>query len=126
MATKTKNQTISEYILSCIDSVGYGKVTATENEKLQFLADTFKDEYCYPENLKRYGSKQAVFTQWIMGLPSSFNIEFENVDILSLGRRLGLLPVNAAASTEDRFLANYFTLISCKVFALFIKKGIQF
>lgn len=73
---------INPYLLSAIDGEGYGKTFGTAAEKLQFVADCFKSEYCYPENLIRYPNHQDRFAQWLMGLPSSYNIDFENYRIL--------------------------------------------
>ena len=84
MKTNSKqfNAIVYKYILDAIDSDGYAITTNSDAEKLQFLANTFKSEYLFPYNLKRYGTIQNVLTEWIMGIPSSFNIDFKNISFL--------------------------------------------
>ena len=116
---------VSDYILNAIDSTPYGIEAVTEAEKLQFLADTFKSEYCYPENLKRYGSYQNVLAQWIAGLPSVFNIDYENYRILELAKEWGTLEQNANEAKEDKVIANWFNMIAFKTISLMRKHNIN-
>jgi hypothetical protein len=116
---------VDNYILSAIDGEGYEKTFSNDTEKLQFLADTFKSEYCYPENLKRYGSYQETLRNWIMGLPSVFNIDFENYRILELSKEWGSLPANATEKQEDKLLENWFNFIAAKTLQLMNKHSIK-
>jgi hypothetical protein len=95
MTTTIDGQKIRNYILSCIDLSGYEKYTGvqlSEKARVQAVYDIFKNEYLYPENLKRYGSEQKTFENWLMGLPSCFNIDFENHKILELTESFGYTP----------------------------------
>lgn len=122
---KTFNALVSDYIINAIDSTLYNVETNTEAEKLQFLADTFKKEYCFPENLKRYGSYQNVLAEWIMGLPSVFNIDYENYRIIELAKEWGTLDQNASESKEDLVIRNWFNLIAFKTIRLMKKHNIS-
>ncbi|MEO7044303.1 MAG: hypothetical protein ABI091_03290, partial [Ferruginibacter sp.] len=93
----------------------------TNEDKLNFLAVTFKNEYLFPANLKRYGSHLEVFKQWIQGLPSSFSIVSYNYEIIDLAKEWGSLPQNATDSEENKIIANYFHFIASKTFQLMKK-----
>src|SRR5215831_13494528 len=81
-------------------------------EKLQYLADRFKDEYLNEYNIARYGSYQNVFAEWLKGLPSSFNIDYENYRIIELAKEWGSLPKNADDRQEDKILDNWWNFIA--------------
>ena len=118
MTTKELNTKAFEYILNCIDGEGYGKILFTDKDKLQFLADTFKSEYCFTENLKYYGSYSKTFENWLMGLPSCFNVDFENYEVLRIAKIWGSIPENATEKQEDKILGNWFSFIANKTFQL--------
>lgn len=124
MTTKTLNTLAFSYILNAIDGEGYGKEFSNDTEKLQFLADTFKSEYVSPDNLKRYGSYQEVFRQWIMGLPSSFSVAYDYSCIIKLAKSWGSIPQNATAAQENKIIANWFNLIASKAFQLMKKYNV--
>lgn len=113
---------VKQYIINCITEEDYdNKPLVTDKDKLQFLADTFKSEYGW--SIERYGAYKA-FREWMMGLPSSFTIEFRNYDILQLAKTWGSLPGNATEKQEDRILDNYWNFIANKTFQLFRKHKI--
>ena len=114
------------YILNAIDCSGYDIECNTAKEKLQFLADTFKSEYCYPENLRYYGSKQKTFENWLRGLPSSFNIDFENYRIIEIAKEWQTIPQNASEKLEDKVLGNWWALIYINVNRLMRDNNINF
>jgi hypothetical protein len=78
--------------------------------------------------IARYGEQEA-FSEWIMGLPSSFNIDFENYKILELARKWGSIKPELTGKTlerrEDLILSNWFNFITVKTFQLFKKHGIK-
>lgn len=138
MKTKELNQIIRNYILSAIDLDGYDQykgVQLNEHDRLQAVYTIFKSEYCYPQNLQRYGSEQNVFAQWLMGLPSCINIAFENYRILELGREWGFLSQvesetvnNSYKKTlerkEDKFISEWFARIAMAFFSNLKRKGV--
>ena len=108
-----------EYFVSCINNKGYSNVRLITTEcKLKFLHDTFIREAGW--NIERVGEQNA-FREWLMGLPSSINIEFENYKILQLAKRLGSLLENATDKQEDKLLENYWNYAAVKGFQLFNK-----
>lgn len=117
--TKQLNALVFAYILNCIDGEGYGKQLTTDTEKFQFLADTFKSEYAHPEILRRNGgSYLRTFIEWMRGLPSCFNVDFENYHILEIARQWGTLAPDASESKEDKILDNWWNFIANKTFQL--------
>ena len=119
--TKQLNENVFSYILNAIDGSGYDRELTTDTEKLQFVADCFKSEYAYPENIKRYGSYQETFRQWIMGLPSCFNIDYSYCDIIRIAKEWGSIPQNATNKQENKIIDNWFNLIANKTFQLMKK-----
>jgi hypothetical protein len=113
---------VNAYILDCIDSEAYEVETTTDLEKLQFLADTFKNEYSH--GIKYYSSAQEAMRQYIMGLPSVFNVAWENYRILEIAQRWGSLGADATEKEQDKILANWFNLIAAKTLQLMAKHHI--
>ena len=125
MKTNTKNHPVWQYIINAIDSEAYEVTTTTEKEKLQFLADCFKKEYCFENNLMYYKTYQNCLANWIMGLPSVFNIDFENYRIIEIAKEWESLPINATEKQEDKIIENWFQFIANKTMQLWSKNGIN-
>ena len=62
---------------------------------------------------------------WLMGLPSCFNIDFENYRILEIAKEWGSLAQNAAPHDEDKIISNWFNFISAKTIQLIKKNGVS-
>lgn len=120
----TKDQ-INQYVLDCIDGSGYEKDLKTDKEKIQFLLDTFRKEYCFPQSLQRYGTEQKVFIEWCRGLPSCFNIEFYNCKIIELGKAWGLLSDEPTERQEDAFIEQYWNRLYMNVMQIARKYKIK-
>ena len=62
---------------------------------LQVAAD-FKRVALYPNNVKRHnGNMQAIFKDWMQGLPSILPMDYTHYDILQVMKSFGLpLPAN--------------------------------
>lgn len=123
--SKQLNAKVQQYLIAAIDSDGYDISAETELEKLQFLADTFKSEYLYPENVQRYRTTQNVLKNWIAGLPSCFNIDFYDFDIIRLGKEWGALSEAATEKQEDKFITEWFGRIAANTLMLFKKHNIR-
>lgn len=118
MRTSELNNKVFSYILQAIDGEGYERTFSNDTERLQFLADTFKSEYgWYAEQV---GHLKA-FREWLMGLPSSFNVDFENYRIIEIAKEWGSLSPNATERQEDKILDNWFSFIANKTFQLMKK-----
>jgi|SRR5882672_7497384 len=115
MKRRTKNNRvlIHQYIIDAIDSSGYtDKPQPTDVlGKLQFVWDTFNSEYGHPHNLKRYGNEQETFANWLMGLPSCFNIDFEDYRILEKGIEWGLISQDESEAKQGQFINQWFRMI---------------
>ena len=122
MKTKDLNAKVFPYILDCIDSEPYEVKTETEKEKLEFLYNTFISESWHEYNQKYYkGNIVNGFAGWIAGLPSIFNIDFTNFNVLQLAVLWGSVPEDACEKQEEKILNNWFNFIACKTFQLFKK-----
>lgn len=122
MSRSEQKAFINNYIIDRIDTTGYDVVANTTKEKLQFLYDTFKSEYGFM--ISRVGSQKA-YAEWLQGLPSAFNIDFYNVDILNVAKQMGSLPANPTEREEQKILDNWWDYISNKTFQLFRKYNIK-
>ena len=120
------NKVVNQYIMDCIDSDGYElKVQPqTDKEKLQFLYNTFWSEKLQ-YNREYYKSEHAAFMDWIQGLPSSFNVDYEYYRIIELAMLWGSLPHDATEKQTDKICENWFNFIASKTFQLFRKNKIQ-
>lgn len=123
-ANKQVKAKINQYILNAIDGSGYEREPQTEQQKLLFLATTFKSEYCYPQNFVIHNTVQKVLTEWISGLPSCFNIDFNYCDILKVAKSFGNLPETMTAKQEDKILTNWFNFIAAHTLQLMNRNGI--
>lgn len=124
MKTITQQQTIKDYILSAIDTDGYDTTAETEEQKLQFLANTFKKEYSHQVSHYK-NSIQKTFVNWLMGLPSSFNIEYKNHAILELSYLFGWIKPNATEEEEDNMINDWFNAIYVNTYYLMKEHNIN-
>jgi hypothetical protein len=123
-ANKQVKAKIDQYILNAIDGEGYERTPETDQQKLLFLATTFKSEYCYPDNFRRFKTVQEVLRQWAMGAPSSFNIDYTNYDILKAAQSFGNLPETMSEKEEEKIILNWFNFIASKTLQLMNQNGI--
>ena len=123
MKTNSLTHPVFNYILDCYND-SYSnengiKEPENNREKLQLVIDTFKKEQGY--NINRMGLYKA-FTEWLQGLPSVINIDFENYKILELAYEWGSidkgLPEKKREKREDLILDQWFTWITGKFFRL--------
>lgn len=116
--TEKQYEQIKNYIFDCIDFEDYDfEKTNDKKELLSNLIETFKNEYWHEYN-KQYYKYNTIngFVSWLQGLPSSFNVDFENHKILEIAKNW-----NFDISTEKKeneFLNNWFKMIAKSVFYL--------
>lgn len=106
------------YILDAIDGDAYDAVLNTDAERVQFLLNTFRNEYGYM--IERVGFCNAL-REWFMGLPSAIHIDFENYKILQIAVEWGSLPEKYTERQADKILENWFNLMAVKTCQLFKK-----
>jgi hypothetical protein len=122
------DKTVKQYIVDAISSEGYAdsdgiaETLLDSKDALTFLYKTFQSEYGW--HIERVGEQKA-FKEWLMGLPSSFNIDFENLKILQLAVKWGSIPENYTEKQADKILENWFNFITVKTFQLFKKYKIE-
>lgn len=122
---QTLKQKQMQYVLDAICTENYSVSAETDKEKLQFLIDTFKKEYLYEQTLKQYGSIQRVFEEWIKGLPSSFNIDYSDYNIMQIGVEWGILKAGFTDKQMDQFVMSWWTRIFMIVRQLAHKNKIE-
>lgn len=108
MKTSVKIQ-IEDYILDCIDlseREEYSAIVLSQMEQVRAVYDIFLKEYGH--NIKYYGGEQKAFVSWMQGLPSCFNVDFENYRIIELGREWGFIKTD---DQEDDFLGAFWHII---------------
>lgn len=120
MKTNSRQHPVFNYLLNCIPSdaeilEGWGIKTETDTQRIKFVLDTFRNEYGH--EIKRIGEHRA-FTNWLMGLPSGINIDFEYYEILKLGKLWESIPENATEKQENKICENWFNFITVKFFQL--------
>jgi hypothetical protein len=117
MRTTSKNHPVNQYILNAVysEESNIEKQPETDQEKLQFVLDTFRSEYDHM--IKRVGGFKA-FSEWLSGLPSVLNIDFTNYNILQLAKEWGSIPEDATEKQEDKILANWWNFIAMHFFTL--------
>jgi hypothetical protein len=112
--TQAKNLQFA-YILSCIDGSNHGKDLTTDKDKINFVMDCFDSEYY---NWRKKENNQAVLSEWLQGLPTSCNIDYENYRIIEIGIQCGYLPAQPTDKQADKFISNWFNAIACKIIQL--------
>lgn len=120
------NQTlIKSYIISAITNDGYdnSKELNTISEKLNFLHQTFMSEYGNWD-IKRTGNYTKSLKDWIAGLPSVFNIDYINNEIINKGIEFGALTEKSTDSQCLVYIENWFHMIATKTTQLIKSEGI--
>ena len=116
------NKVVFNYILESIDSEDYGVTATTEKEKLQFILDCFISECWHDYNKKYYKNNMLLaFTSWLQGLPSSFNVAFENYEILQIAIKWECIKETATENQKYKIIDNWFNWIANKTFQLMKK-----
>lgn len=128
LRTNSKQVTASraQYILDAIDGQPYDRTLATDAERIQFLADTFKAEMWDNNPNEQRKGKQAAFIGWMQGLPSSFNVDYENHRILDIAKEWQTLAPDATEKQEDAVLRNWWSFLYMGIHKLMQQHNINF
>jgi len=117
MSRLTADQ-INEYkkvILNGISAEDYnGQELKTDKEKVQFVFDCFNQEFYSWQSHKNI---QAVFTEYLQGLPSCISIPFYNSDIIELAERINKTEYKTD-NQQWKIIENYFAFMSNIFFKL--------
>jgi hypothetical protein len=120
---------VKTYVLNCIPSSEdilseWGKTTTSDKDRLQFVFDCFSSEYNYPYNKKIHPNKQQRLAEWFKGLPSAFNLDFENYEIIRLSIEWGYLPENPTEHKQQDTINNWFTRMAFNLIRIARKEGV--
>ena len=129
---KGLNGIVYPYLIECID-LSECDLKPAENmqELLQQVFNEFKSEkLAHHDNwLKYYGSLYNAFYDWLQGLPSCYNIDYESYKILQLAEQWGQIKPNLTPKQrekrEDFILNNWFNFVTVKTFQLFNKYNVN-
>ena len=94
------------FIINAIDGEAYDAVSKTENEKIDFLFETFYAEYGW--RAEQIGEQPAM-AEWFSGLPSVIDVPFYNEDIAQL---LSDNHVIAEANTDHPTVGSFFGFLA--------------
>ena len=115
---------IQKYIIDSLDNSVFPDCKDDLASKLTLVCEEFKSAAVFANNIKRCGTWQAVFIDWLMGSPSSLSIEYYTKEILELMAAWGLpLPAN---KTEQQGEELYRSLIYVNFLDLCKKNKVNF
>lgn len=95
---------VREYLMSVIDGSDYSVVTETEQQKKDFIKETFRSEYGF--NVKRAGLQKSC-QDYLMGLPSSCCVEYWNDEIIKMLKSWGVIKENMREETQYKKVDEY-------------------
>lgn len=108
-----------KYILSVISGEGYSVNLSNDLERVEHVLRCFNSEYFHEYNRNKYkGNRVKAFGDWIAGLPSSFNVDFNPHTILNAAYVIDLIPATATDAEQDKFVEGWFKLVAAEFFTL--------
>lgn len=115
-----QSEMIQQYMVGAIDSSEYDtpQPVETDEDKVQWLMNIFIKEY-YNSRAdweRREKTKVQLFADWLPGLPSSFNVDFENHRMLEMAAEWGI-DINTE-DKEEELIENWYSLITDEFFSL--------
>lgn len=118
---KELNNAINAYILSVIPTTteiaqSWGVTAITDADRIKFVMSCFNSEYSHAS--RQYPNDINRFAEWLQGLPSAINVDFENYRIIEIAKSWGALSANATEKQEQKIIGNWFNYIANKFFQL--------
>lgn len=107
-----KLTTFQQYLLDSIDFEG------TNEQKIEFLYNSFNEEYNYSQNRRLIPNLQNRFESYLRGLPT--NIAFDDCEIEECRLKFGFANVD-----QDTFCETWFTRCAVKYLHMFPKFGLS-
>lgn len=86
MKTKINYKAIEKYIFDCINFSDYQNKPEKNSEKIAYLLEVCEREKFY----NKYPTKKAMFVDWLYGLPSCFNVDYQQYKVIELCKNFGL------------------------------------
>lgn len=120
---------VKAYILNCIPSNedilnDWSKTTTSDKDRLQFVFDCFNSEYNYTQNKKAYPNRRQRLSEWFKGLPSCFNLAFENYEIIRLSIEWGFIPADATDRKKEDTINNWWQRMAFNLIRIAEKEGV--
>jgi hypothetical protein len=113
---------IHNYLMNALSFEGYDQDPKTPTEKIAYFFEQFDSEYGW--NTERVGQLKSLI-EYLQGLPSSINIPYNYVDIISLAKwelREKGMHDNLTEKQEDNICENYWNYIANHLIQLSKKK----
>lgn len=125
MATNTPSrnvpdkQIVFEYILDSIaPDVHEEKEFKSDYDKIMFINQVFESDFWDTHAVFFKNDRKLTFSEWLSGLPSSLDIEFESYRIVEYGIEWGCLPENPTEDQEDNWIEGWYKLMADHFFLL--------
>ena len=99
------------YLLNCVDTETIGE-SATDKDKINFVFDTFNNEYNDAYNKRRYPSECERLANYLRGLPSCIHIAFSDYDIIQIGKSWGY---QMTPKQEANFVNNWWNCCAARL-----------
>lgn len=87
-----------EYVLNCINEDAYNKSYTEPKDKVEFLLRTFNEEYNHSYNKNKFPKLIDRIESYYRCLPSVFNIEFRDYNIIQIGKQWGYCQTKRSES----------------------------
>jgi len=97
-----------QYILDCID---------TDKDKINYLRTHYMNDYAFNE--ARYGTRKRTIEEWLRGLPSCINIEYDNFNIEKLYIKVGILKGDESAAYVESKVDKYWVKVATEIAKMF-------
>ena len=84
----------------------------TDKEKINFVFDTFNNEYNDAYNKRRYPNECERLANYLRGLPSCIHIAFSDYDIIQIGKSWGYCKT---PKQEANFVNNWWSVMAFRL-----------
>lgn len=116
------------YVLDCIRNssraTDENRVFNNDREALEFFFAAFNDEFNHQYNKRLYPCLSNRIGEYLRGLPSCFNVDYWNDDILKLGLMWGVID-STEGRKADSFLYNFFSVLGFRICQAAKKVGLN-
>lgn len=110
---------VREYLLSVIDGSDYDVVTDNEQQKKEFIKETFWNEY---GSRVSYEGLQNCCRNYLQGLPSSCSVEYWDDEIIKMLQSWGVIKESMRGDTQYRKVNEYWQRLGYELSKI-VRKG---
>lgn len=112
-------EAVREYVIKVIDCSG------TDDQKIKYFFKNFKAEYDHEYNRKRYGSVVNMVKEYLLGLPSTINVEFTYFEIEKLLKEWGFIHDRTTEKQLEQELDKYWNYLAMALCVLGRRAGVK-